>query len=138
MTIVYSHDKLLSCQQFIALLRASGLAERRPVDDPDCIAAMLAHTNLLISAWDEGRLIAVARSLTDFNYACYLSDLAVDKAYQRRGIGKRLLQLTEQQLGPRCKLILIAAPAANDYYPALGFTANRRCWVRHPAYVDEV
>lgn len=37
--------------------------------------------------------------------------------------------VTQQQLGPRCKLILVAAPAANDYYPQRGFTHNPRCWI---------
>ena len=67
--------------------------------------------------------------MTDFHYACYLSDLAVSSAYQRRGVGKQLQVLTQRQLGPRCKLILIAAPNANEYYEHIGFTNNPRCWV---------
>ncbi len=67
--------------------------------------------------------------MTDFHYACYLSDLAVDQEHQGRGIGKRLQAITQEQLGPRCKLILVAAPAANSYYERLGFAHNPRCWV---------
>jgi predicted N-acetyltransferase YhbS len=90
---------------------------------------MLANSNLVVSAWHGGELIGIARSMTDFHYACYLSDLAVHKGYQRSGIGKKLQILTQKQLGPKCKLILVAAPAANTYYEHIGFTNNPRCWV---------
>lgn len=111
------------------LLTASTLAERRPVDDKECMAGMLQHANLIITAWDGGELVGIARSVTDFHYACYLSDLAVHTSHQRTGIGKALQQLTQQQLGPKCKLILIAAPAAQSYYEHIGFTHNPRCYI---------
>jgi ribosomal protein S18 acetylase RimI-like enzyme len=115
--------------QFIAVLRASTLGERRPIDDRACIEGMLEHANLTVTAWDGGTLVGIARSVTDFHYACYLSDLAVDRGYQKSGIGKKLQTLTQEQLGPKCKLILLAAPAANSYYGHIGFTSNPRCWI---------
>jgi len=127
-SIEYGINKSVTVEQFIDLLARSTLAERRPVDDFQCMQGMIENSNLLVTAWRNETLIGVARSMTDFHYACYLSDLAVDSSYQRQGIGKRLQQLTQQQLGPKCKLILIAAPAANDYYRQLGFTRNERCW----------
>lgn len=90
---------------------------------------MIANSNLVVSAWDGDRPVGIARSITDFHYACYLSDLAVDKAYQKRGIGKKLQRITQEQLGPKCKLILIAAPAADSYYEHIGYDRNERCWV---------
>ncbi len=128
-TIEYRINFPITTEQFTAVLHASTLAERRPVDDHDCIAGMLANSNLIVTAWDGERLVGVARSVTDFHYACYLSDLAVDSSYQKRGIGKQLLVLSQTQLGPQCTLILIAAPKAQEYYGAIGFTANERCWV---------
>jgi len=79
---------------------------------------MLDHANLLVTAWSGDRLIGVARSVTDFHFCCYLSDLAVAVDFQRQGIGKELMRLTQAELGPRCTLILLSAPAAVDYYPA--------------------
>lgn len=128
-TISFEINIPISTDQFIDLLRESTLAERRPVDDRECIEGMLNNSNLIITAWHGEKLVGVARSITDFHYACYLSDLAVDKKYQNSGIGKFLQRITQEQLGPRCKLILIAAPAANSYYEQLGFTNNPRCWV---------
>jgi len=127
--IEYRTDRAVSVTDFLALLNSSTLGERRPIDDLDCIKGMLENSNLIVTAWDESRLVGIARSMTDFHYACYLSDLAVDLAYQRQGIGLRLQQVTQNELQPRCKLILISAPAANDYYPSIGYEPSPRCWV---------
>lgn len=129
MPITYSSDKTISEAEFVDVLRRSTLAERRPVDDPKCIQAMLRHADLLCTAWDGPKLVGVARSVTDFEYCCYLSDLAVDEAYQKSGIGKKLIQLTKSRLGPRANLILLAAPKAKAYYPKIGFDAHRSAWI---------
>ncbi len=125
----YKINEPISTDQFIELLASSTLGDRRPIEDRECMKGMINNSNLIISAWDSGNLVGIARSITDFHYACYLSDLAVSAHYQKRGIGKQLQILTQNQLGPSCKLILIAAPAANDYYEHIGFTNNLRCWV---------
>ncbi|MCK0152753.1 GNAT family N-acetyltransferase [Alcanivorax sp. S6407] len=129
MTIEYRVGAPVSTDQFIELLRESTLGERRPVDDRDCMAGMIANSNLVVSAWDGETLVGISRCVTDFHFACYLSDLAVHRGYQKCGIGRQLQSLTQQQLGPHCKLILLAAPAANQYYAPLGYEHNERCWV---------
>lgn len=129
MGIIYKLNIPLSTDQFIGLLRSSTLGERRPIADRECMEGMIKNSNLMISAWVGGKLVGLARSMTDFHYACYLSDLAVDKSYQKKGIGKKLQTLTQEQLGPRCKLILVAAPNANTYYEHIGFSNNPRCWI---------
>ena len=129
MTVTFSVNAPISAAQFIDVLTRSTLGLRRPVDDRECIEGMLNNANLIVCAWAGDLLVGVARSLTDFHYACYVSDLAVDKAFQHQGIGKQLLHLSQQQLGPRCKLILLAAPDANAYYQKLGFEHNPRAWV---------
>ncbi|MEN8169920.1 MAG: GNAT family N-acetyltransferase [Pseudomonadota bacterium] len=129
MTIEYIINTPVTASQFIELLRDSTLGERRPVEDYECMEGMVNNSNLIVSAWNGDKLIGIARSMTDFHYACYLSDLAIDKTHQNSGIGKRLQEITQEQLGPKCKLILIAAPGANSYYEHIGFTNNQRCWV---------
>ena len=129
MKIEYKINVPISTEQFISVLKESSLAERRPVEDFKCMEGMLKNSNLLITAWDNESLIGVSRSITDFHYACYLSDLAVHQGYQKKGIGRELQKITQEQLGPKCKLILIAAPAANDYYRKIGFSNSQRCWI---------
>jgi len=129
MEISYKVNQAITTDEFIGILTASSLAERRPIDDRQCMAGMIKNSNLIVTAWDGKKLIGIARSMTDFHYACYLSDLAVDKNYKNNGVGKRLQIITQEQLGSNCKLILIAAPASNSYYEHIGFTNNQRCWV---------
>lgn len=127
--IEYSVQQPIDADQFIALLKHSTLAERRPVDNRACIEKMVSEADLTATAWQDGNLVGVARSVTDFAYCCYLSDLAVDQRCQRQGIGRELIRLTREQLGPRCKLILLSAPAAHEYYPKVGFTRHPSAWV---------
>lgn len=134
--IVYRTDASITTDQFIDLLKSSSLGERRPIEDRKCMEGMVENSNLTVTAWDDEKLIGVARSMTDFHYACYLSDLAVDRAYQNQSVGKKLQQLTQTMLGSKCKLILISAPSVNEYYEKIGFTNNPRCWVLNP--IEEI
>lgn len=108
----------VSTGQVIEVFRSSGI--NRPVEDEARIAQMLRYGNLTITAWHGGQLVGFARSLTDYCFCCYLSDLAVRSDYQRRGIGKKLIELTKAQVGEQTTLLLLAAPAAKDYYPKTG------------------
>ncbi len=129
MRIEYKVNFKISGEEFRQLLIDSTLGDRRPVADHECINGMIENSNLVVTAWDNKKLVGISRSVTDFYYACYLSDLAVHTDYQKSGIGKALIAKTLNQLGPNCNLILIAAPAAKNYYQKIGFTYNDRCWV---------
>src|SRR5262249_52796438 len=115
--VTYAVEPGLEAMEFLDLLQRSTLAERRPVDEPDTIRGMLAHAGVLVTARVDGRLVGVSRAITDFSYCTYLSDLAVDRAFQRRGIGRALIQRTHEAAGLKTTLILLAAPLARSYYP---------------------
>ncbi len=125
--ISYRTGNDLDLDQVIALYRASTLGERRPVDDRSRMQQMLEKANLVVTAWDGDKMVGIARSLSDFSYATYLSDLAVDEAYQRQGIGKELIRLT-QEAGGQANVILLSAPKAVEYYPRIGMTAHPSAW----------
>jgi len=126
---VYQNEPNLEAAEFIDLLVRSTLAERRPVDDTARIESMLRNADLILTARIDGRLVGVARAITDFSYCCYLSDLAVDESCQRLGIGKELLRLVGEAAGPGTKVILLAAPKAADYYPHIGMVRHDSCWI---------
>jgi predicted N-acetyltransferase YhbS len=127
--ITYRFGNDLDLDQVIELYRRSTLGERRPVDDRGVMDSMLKHGNLTITAWSGDKLVGISRSLTDFGYVAYLADLAVDAEYQKSGIGKRLIEETRLRLGPKAKVVLLAAPAAVDYYPRIGFRAHPSAWI---------
>ena len=126
--IDYKIENDLSPTEFRDLLIQSTLGERRPVDEMDRIIEMVKHANLIVTARHNGKLIGVSRSITDFAYCTYLSDLAVDNDYQKQGIGKALIRLTKKET-PQATLILLAAPKAKDYYPHIGMTQHNACFL---------
>lgn len=103
----------------ISVFHSSGI--NRPVEDAERIQKMLDNSNLVITAWDGIELIGIARSVTDYNYCCYLSDLAVKKEHQKSGIGKILIRMTQETIGEEVMLLLLSAATAMDYYPKVGF-----------------
>lgn len=120
MEIIYQVEKELSVEEFRNLLIRSTLGERRPIDDIERMEKMCKNADIILTARFEGKLVGVARSLSDFVYATYLSDLAVDEAFQKLGIGKKLITETKKLV--QGKLILLSAPAAIEYYPKIGMT----------------
>ena len=131
MEIQYRIGNDLPAKQVSELYRASTLSQRRPTDSLESMAAMLQHSNLVVTAWDGELLVGISRSFTDFVYITYLSDLAVHREYQRKGIGRELIVRTQQQ-APAANLFLAAAPAAVEYYPRLGFTQHQSAWWLNP------
>lgn len=117
--IEYKVNEPVRVEDVIRVFRSSGI--RRPVDQEERIQQMIDHSHLIISAWDDEKLIGVARALTDFSYCCYLSDLAVDADYQRSGIGVQMIERVKEKIDEQTALILLSAPEAMEYYPKIGF-----------------
>lgn len=117
--------------EVVDLYRESTLGERRPIEDREHWRSVLAHSNLVVTARDGDLLVGIARSLTDFGFATYLSDLAVRRSHQRQGIGKELIRITQRESHP-AKVILLAAPKAVDYYPHIGMKPHPSCWTLDP------
>jgi predicted N-acetyltransferase YhbS len=125
--ISYRTGNVLDLDAVIDLYRASTLGQRRPIDDRIRMEQMVANANLVITAWDQDLLVGISRSLSDFSYVTYLADLAVRESHQRQGIGKELIRRTQEASAP-ANIILLAAPAAQQYYPHIGFTHHPQAW----------
>ena len=136
MIIEYSFDKRPSSNHIIELYDNAGLP--RPTYDKQRIQQMFDNSNLIVTAWHNDLLVGVARSITDWVWACYLSDLAVRDKYKKAGIGKQLIHLTRERVGDQSMVLLLSVPTAMDYYPKVGFVKqessfiiNRAEWQPH-------
>ena len=127
--IQYKINLEISASQFADIFNRAGL--KRPTNDLARMATMLQHADILVTAWGGEQLVGVARSLSDYAFCCYMSDLAVDKDYQHHGIGKQMIKLTQDEIGPKTTLLLLAAPSAMEYYPRVGFEAVPNGWTIH-------
>jgi ribosomal protein S18 acetylase RimI-like enzyme len=129
-TILYELEPGLSSAEYIDLLVRSTLADRRPVAEDDTIAGMLANTDIILSARiPDGLLVGISRAITDYSYCTYLADLAVDVAFQRRGIGRQMILRTHEFAGLDTSLILLSAPQAQTYYPYIGMQRHNSSWI---------
>jgi GNAT superfamily N-acetyltransferase len=126
--ITYALEPDLAADEFIDLLVRSTLSERRPIADRARIDVMLRRADVIVAARVAGRLVGVSRAISDFSYATYLSDLAVDEQFQRQGIGRELIHRTHAAAGKQTMLILLAAPKARSYYPHIGMQPHDSCW----------
>jgi predicted N-acetyltransferase YhbS len=127
MIIDYQTGNDLNLDAVLDLYHASTLGERRPVNDRRRMGDMLSNSNLVITAWEGNQMIGLSRALTDFRFVTYLSDLAVRVSHQRQGVGRELIRRT-RAAAPEAMLLLLAAPAAQEYYPRLGFNRHPQAW----------
>ncbi|HZH63010.1 MAG TPA: GNAT family N-acetyltransferase [Metabacillus sp.] len=114
------HDQI-NASELSHVFKASGI--KRPVDDLPRLQRMIDNADIIITARYQEKVIGLARAITDFNYCCYLSDLAIDKEHQKQGIGKELVRLIQEEIGEEVSLLLLASQEAMEYYPKIGFTS---------------
>ena len=129
MPIFYQLEPHLSVVEFHDVLVRSTLGDRRPIDRPDLLQGMLDKADIIVTARVAGELVGISRAISDFHFCTYLSDLAVDVAWQRQGIGKELIRNTHESGGLHTTLILLSAPAAVSYYPHIGMQKHDSCWI---------
>lgn len=125
--IRYEDKKELLADDVSKVFQNSGI--RRPFQDLDRIQRMIDNSDVILSAWDGDKMVGIARAITDFSYCCYLSDLAVDREYQKFGIGKELVQHVREKLGEEISLVLLSSPEATEFYQKIGFTGTDKCYV---------
>ena len=127
--ITYAREDAVSAEEFEAVLAASGLGTIRPVGDRDRLQRMLDNANIVMTARTaDGRMVGIARAVTDFSWVCYLSDLAVMPDARGLGVGRGLLAAMREALGPEVSLILVSVPDAVGFYEAVGMEALPHCF----------
>ncbi len=127
MNTIYAVEDYLGADEYIDVVRKSGL--NRPIEDRGRVERMLKHANLIVTARQDGKLVGFARSLTDFCFCCYLSDLAVDTACQGQGIGKRLIEETKKAAGgEHTTTLLLSAPTAMTFYQSIKMPQLDNCF----------
>lgn len=126
--ITYRQESAIPVEDFHSVLVRSTLAARRPTDDPDRLMKMIENADIIITARHNDLLVGICRSVSDYSYCTYVSDLAVDTQYQRKGIGEKMLRMTMEK-APAATLILLSAPKAIDYYPKIGMERHPHCYI---------
>ena len=118
MTISYQINPGITAEEVLTIYLESGL--NRPTETRR-IQQMIDHATIIITAQDGDKLVGCLRAFTDYSFDCYLNDLAVHREYQKRGIGKELIQQLKNQLEDQVMIMLISAADAAPFYAKLDF-----------------
>lgn len=120
MKIIYKTEIIPEIEEIIDLYNFSDYFPISNKEDIERIKKMHNNANIVATAWDKDKLVGLARSISDFCYCCYLSDLCVRDEYKGKGIGKELVKITKEMAGDECKLILHSSSNAINFYSSIG------------------
>ena len=100
----------------------------------DDVRKMLAHTDVAVSAWDEGRLVGFGRVLTDYVYRASIWDVIVHPDYQGRDIGTEIVQRILHHPDLKgVELFWLCTRDKQAFYEKLGFSSKEQTgmvWAR--------
>ncbi len=121
--ITFRSEKL-TAEEYIDFLKRTDLGSQYPKERfAERIPRLLENASISLAARnDENRLIGVLLGLTDFAYWLYVTDLGVDRDYERQGIGRSLMKQAHELAGGEkdIAVYLIANEDAVPFYEKLG------------------
>lgn len=114
----------LTAEEYIDFLKRTDLGSQYPKERfAERVHRLLENASISLAARnDENRLIGVLLGLTDFAYWLYVTDLGVDRDYERQGIGRSLMKQAHELAGGEkdIAVYLIANEDAVPFYEKLG------------------
>lgn len=114
----------ISSDVYIDFLKRTDLGSQYPKERfKERIVKLVDNVSISIVARNEdGLIVSVLFGLTDFAYWLYVTDLGVDRNYERQGIGKRLMKAALESAGGEkdIAVYLIANENAVPFYEKLG------------------
>ena len=118
------HSEKLKPEEYIDFLKRTDLGSQYPRERfSERIPKLLENASISLTARnDENRIVGVLLGLTDFAYWLYVTDLGVDRNYERQGIGRRLMKQAHEMAGGKkdIAVYLIANEQAVPFYEKLG------------------
>ena len=117
MKIEISTNRPPNIDQLIHLFRQAGWLDKT---DETRIKSMIENSTIVVTAWDDQRMVGFARCQTDFVFNGQINNVVVDKEYKYHGIGSRLV---EKILSSSEKVSYILRPDPDNigFYEKLGF-----------------
>ena len=117
-------EERVSPEEYIDFLKRTDLGSQYPKERfAERIPKLVKNVSVSLTARnDEGLLVGALFGLTDFCYWLYVTDLGVDRAYERQGIATRLMKTAHELAGGEkdIAVYLIANENAVPFYEKLG------------------
>ncbi len=115
----------ISNDELVALYSAVGWSVYTA--DPATLGAAVRGSSFVVAARDSGRLVGLARVVSDDASICYLQDVLVEPGHQREGVGRRLVQAILDRYPHVRQKVLVTddEPGQRAFYEALGYREVR-------------
>ena len=117
-------DERIGKEEYIDFLKRTDLGSQYPKERfEERIERLLKNASVSLTVRNEkGQLIGVLLGLTDFAYWLYITDLGVDRMYERKGIGRKLIKTALERAGGEkdIAVYLIANEKAVPFYEKCG------------------
>ena len=107
-------------QKLLTLLRnnTSWASIRNKTD----IKTMLSQSSVVVSIWSDNQMIGFGRATTDGIFRAVLWDVVVDKRYQKKGLGKKIVQtILQSHKVSKVEKVYIMTTNCKNFYSNLGF-----------------
>ena len=123
MEIIIKEERV-TASEYIDFLKRTDLGSQYPKERFESrIEKLVKNVSISLTARnEEGLLVGALFGVTDFAYWLYVTDLGVDRAYERQGIGSRLMKMAHEVAGGEkdIAVYLIANENAVPFYEKLG------------------
>jgi N-acetylglutamate synthase-like GNAT family acetyltransferase len=120
-------DRVPDAASMVGLLRSVGWDMR--ASEPASLQKAIDGTTEFATAWDGGRLIGTARSLSDGGQNALIATVVVHPAYQGLGVGERMVHLLTDEWD-QVRFSLTSAPGLTGWYEKLGFLPDPNAMYR--------
>ncbi|MBU3156988.1 GNAT family N-acetyltransferase [Clostridium estertheticum] len=116
--IMYNTDKKVDYDKLKTLFNEVGWNDK--TEDNNRLLLMVENSQIVVTAWDEGRMVGFARCTTDYVFNGQINNVVVDSKYRKKGIGKNLINIifnSSQQV----TYMLRGSISNEEFYRSLGF-----------------
>ena len=117
-------EERISAEEYIEFLKRTDLGSQYPKERfAERIPKLVKNVSIsLVARNADGLVVGVLFGLTDFCYWLYITDLGVDRAYERQGIATKLMKKAHELAGGEkdIAVYLIANEDAVPFYEKLG------------------
>jgi predicted GNAT family N-acyltransferase len=122
--IQFAFDRAVKAEQLLPLYAQTHWADKRSAAETTMV---IEHADVTISGWQDDRLVAFARVLTDDRYRAFIDDVIVDNSQRSQGTGGELMRRLVERLAHVEEVFLHCEPELNEFYGRCGFEPYGKC-----------
>lgn len=129
MQLLISHTREIPLDKILQLYRANQWSS---AEKPKQLYAALMNSHSLVTAWLGEKLVGLGNAISDGHLVVYYPHLLVHPDYQRKQIGRKIMEAMQQKYGNFHMQMLTADGGAIDFYEKIGFTkagATQAMWI---------